>query len=260
MSLKDYDKLIQLQNPLYTQQYNKLYFALLEKNSQLDKANQDVERANLLLKQKVIAEIEMEEKQFNLNKLEAEYETLLATQQSQWAIDLNNLKMSLLELESQSKQLEQERSLYQLKAPEKGTFQLTTGKYKGSYIQSGEILGVISPDSTLVAECYISPRDIGLIQKGMQTKLQIDAFNYNDWGFINAKIIDIDNDYILIQEKPVFRVKCQLQTDRIQLKNGFQGILKKGMTLQARFVVTERTLFQLLYDNVDDWINPMNTK
>jgi len=28
------------------------------------------------------------------------------------------------------------------------------------------------------------------------------------------------------------------------------------MTLQARFLVTERTLFQLLYDKADDWLNP----
>jgi len=28
------------------------------------------------------------------------------------------------------------------------------------------------------------------------------------------------------------------------------------MSLQARFIVTERTLWQLIYDNVDDWLNP----
>ena len=32
--------------------------------------------------------------------------------------------------------------------------------------------------------------------------------------------------------------------------------IKKGMTLQARFYVTRRTLFQLLYDKADDWLNP----
>jgi HlyD family secretion protein len=258
LNLKNFDKLISLNTPLYIQQYNQLYFTLLEKKSQLKKAIQDLDRASLLYKQRVIPQTEMEEKQFNFDKLQAEYKTLIATQQSQWSFDLNTLRISLLELESQTKQLQQEKSLYQIKAPEKGTFQLTVGKYVGSYLQAGEVLGVISPDSNLVAECYLSPRDIGLIKKGMKVKLQIDAFNYNEWGFINAQIIDIDNDYILMQENPVFRVKCQLETSKIQLKNGFEGLLKRGMTLQARFVVTQRTLFQLLYDNVDDWINPMS--
>jgi len=33
-------------------------------------------------------------------------------------------------------------------------------------------------------------------------------------------------------------------------------MFKKGMTLQARFIVTKRSLWQLLYDKVDDWANP----
>jgi HlyD family secretion protein len=28
------------------------------------------------------------------------------------------------------------------------------------------------------------------------------------------------------------------------------------MTLRARFIVAERSLWQLLYDKVDDWMNP----
>lgn len=30
------------------------------------------------------------------------------------------------------------------------------------------------------------------------------------------------------------------------------------MTFNARFELTERTLYQLLYDKVDDWMNPTN--
>ena len=37
-------------------------------------------------------------------------------------------------------------------------------------------------------------------------------------------------------------------------------VYEKGMTLNARFLLTERTLFDLLYDKVDDWLNPSNKK
>jgi HlyD family secretion protein len=33
-------------------------------------------------------------------------------------------------------------------------------------------------------------------------------------------------------------------------------MIKKGMTVQVRFLVTRRTLFQLLFDKADDWLNP----
>jgi len=30
------------------------------------------------------------------------------------------------------------------------------------------------------------------------------------------------------------------------------------MTFNARFKLTERTLFELLYDKIDNWLNPSN--
>jgi HlyD family secretion protein len=90
----------------------------------------------------------------------------------------------------------------------------------------------------------------------MAARFQVNAFNYNQWGLANGKVIDISNDIHFIDEKPMFKVKCKLDYNYLQLKNGYKGYLKKGMTLQARFQITERTLWQLLYDKVDDWMNP----
>jgi hypothetical protein len=33
--------------------------------------------------------------------------------------------------------------------------------------------------------------------------------------------------------------------------------LKKGMSFRARFVVSRRSLWQLLFDRLDDWVNPL---
>ena len=90
----------------------------------------------------------------------------------------------------------------------------------------------------------------------MPVRFQVDAFNYNQWGLATGNVTEISSDIYFVNEKPVFKVTCQLREDYLQLKNGYKGYLKKGMTLQARFVVAERTLWQLLYDKVDDWINP----
>lgn len=53
-----------------------------------------------------------------------------------------------------------------------------------------------------------------------------------------------------------FRVKCRLETHELKLQNGYEAHLQKGMTLQARFVITRRTLAQLLFDKAEDWLNP----
>jgi HlyD family secretion protein len=87
--------------------------------------------------------------------------------------------------------------------------------------------------------------------------MQVDAFNYLDWGSVHGRILDISDDFLLVDGRPAFRVRCAMAEGRLSLKNGVTGRLKKGMTLQGRFLVARRSLFQLLYDNVNDWLNPM---
>ena len=91
----------------------------------------------------------------------------------------------------------------------------------------------------------------------MPVHLQIDAFNYRQWGAIQAVVSDISGDVFQGPDRnPFFEVRCKLGDKVLALKNGYQGRLKQGMTLQARFPVTRRTLFQLLFDDVNDWLNP----
>lgn len=47
-----------------------------------------------------------------------------------------------------------------------------------------------------------------------------------------------------------------MERDYLQLKNGRVGRLKKGMTVSAHFMVTRRSLFDLLYQKMDSWANP----
>ena len=117
-------------------------------------------------------------------------------------------------------------------------------------------LGQISPDTSMLVIAYVQPNDIGFIKKDMDVRLQVDAFNYNQWGMATGKVTAVPQDIKIIDNKPVFEVRCSLDKDFLQLKSGYKGFLKKGMTLQARFIVTQRSLWQLLYDKVDDWINP----
>lgn len=60
----------------------------------------------------------------------------------------------------------------------------------------------------------------------------------------------------MIDQKPVFKIRCKIKEEFLQLKNGVKGKIKKGMTVNARFLLAERTLYDLLYDNVNDWLNP----
>lgn len=75
---------------------------------------------------------------------------------------------------------------------------------------------------------------------------------------VGGKINDIAHDFTVVKDQPVFKIKCTLNQRKLQLKSGYTVNLTKGLSLRAEFVVSRRSLFQLIYDNTDDWLNPKN--
>lgn len=248
-----------LQSSLYRQQYEQYIFQQAELAETQRKRKRELDVNQKLFAEKVIAQQELEDKEFASNTAQAQYRSLIERQISDWQTTLSQYRMALDELQAQEQQLLKEKEQSTIKAPVAGTFGQLTGKYAGSYIQAGEVLGVISPDSNLLVECYISPKDIGLLRPGMKSRMQVDAYDYNQWGMAQGTITSISNDITVTeQQQSFFTVKCLLDKNHLSLKQGIKGYLKKGMTLRAHFVVTERSLYDLLYDKADDWLNPNN--
>ena len=94
---------------------------------------------------------------------------------------------------------------------------------KGQYIHSGLKIGEISPDTTLMAICWVSPQKVGLLKKGLEGSIKVDAYNYNDWGFLKGKIEEVSSDAYLINNQPFFKVTCSINKSYLQLSNGFEG-------------------------------------
>jgi len=132
----------------------------------------------------------------------------------------------------------------------------TAGIETGSFVIPGQELAKLSPHDDLIVECYVSPSSIGFLKKGQRVRFQFDAFDYNQWGLLEGEVYSISDDIVSVDNQPVFKVRCTLSRTFLTLRTGQKGYLRKGMTLTGRFVLTRRTLFQLLFDKVDDWLNP----
>jgi len=213
-------------------------------------------RTKTLFDREVSSRATYEKSLFQLKTAQNAFQLLLKQQINKWQADQIDYREELKKLKNQKHQLVKQLDQYIIKAPVAGTIQNMIGMYPGSYVSTNEKLAEISPDTGLTAECYISPKDIGLLRKGMKARFQISAFNFHQWGFLNGKIEEISDDVTMMQDRPIFKVRCRLNQKYLSLQNGYKGKLKKGMTLQARFQITRRNLFQLLYDNIDDWLNP----
>ncbi|MDN3549602.1 HlyD family secretion protein [Mucilaginibacter aquaedulcis] len=246
---------------LQTGQYNASWqqFAQELQNAGIarQQAANTFKRYDELYKNKVLTESEYEKYKFEYEQAKSAYLMILAKYKTQWQTEANSFRNELRQLSGQEAELNEQKRQYTLRAPISGSVQNIAGIQNGAYVFANQKIGEISPDSNLTAFCYIRPADIGLIKRGQEVRFQVDAFNYNQWGLVTGKVIDISDDIIVVnQNQPVFKVKCSLDKNYLTLKNGYKGYLKKGMNFTARFKVTSRSLYQLLYDKVDDWVNP----
>lgn len=223
---------------------------------QLKKAQSDFERNQILYKKMIIARVAMENAAFAYEMAQNKLEIFQRQNQSRWASEHAEQKARLLELQNRQQRLTETRSNYLLTAPVSGTLLQTAGLRPGGVVVAGQTLGLISPDSELLVECYVSPADIGMIKVGQSVKFQIDAFHYNQWGWATGTVRHMGSDLEWVQGRPVFVVQCGLNEKALYLNNGTSGKLTNGMTLNARFFLNHRTVWELLFDKMDDWLGP----
>ncbi len=245
---------------IFSQKYQKEYIEYQEKSQELQtrfqKEKRDYLRNKGLFDKGVIAAVEFENFKFDYDLIINAITQLKKQQLNTWQADFTLKTRQLNEYENSAELQKENKGYYILIAPISGTLMNVIGIEEGSLISAGIPLAEISPDGNLIAECYVSPIDIGLINSNNIVKFQMDAFNYNQWGLATGEIIEIGKDLELINETPTFKIRCKVDQKYLTLKNNFKGNLKKGMTFNARFKLTERTLFELLYDKIDDWLNP----
>jgi len=245
-----------LQSFLYQKQYLQYLQKLHELRTRLSKTRRDFIRQKKLYRKGVIAKVEYENNKYNFDLASSVFKHFKKQQSNLWQSELTQQNRKLLELESSLLQNKEEQKNFIITATIGGTIQNIKGLETGNFITASTTIAEISPETDLIAECYISPSDIGLLKVNSKVKFQIDAFNYNQWGMATGKIKEISKDILMLNNVPMFRVRCSLDQKQLQLKNGFEGKLKKGMTLNARFFIINRSAFDLLYDKVDDWFNP----
>jgi membrane fusion protein, peptide pheromone/bacteriocin exporter len=244
------------QTDLYKTEQNNFRKKLAEINSRTGRADRDIVRQKKLYESMLISKKEFEDLLFYHDQLENEKKIFESSNLFKWEGELTKLTTERDDCLLQIELLKRQKDLYIIRSPVDGTVESFSGIYTGTNLQSGQVVAIISPSNAMIAEVYIPAKNVGMLRNDMPVRIQVDAFNYNEWGMLKGKISGISDDYFLVNNMPVFKVKCSLNTNTLQLKNGTPGTIKKGMTLNARFMIAKRTLFQLIYQKSDDWLNP----
>src|SRR5690606_29005330 len=208
-----------LASAMYSQQFTLFWQRISKLQNQLDLAEKNFERYSQLYANRVISAAEYDGSNYTYQQAKTELELAYDEQASLWQQDLNTLRLKTGELGARINQVDKEQGFYTLHAPASGTLQSVKGLRPGSMISANEVLAEVSPDSGLIAETYVLPKDIGYLHAGTAVNLQIEAYDYNQWGMATGEIESISADIFTDRGHPYFKVRCSLNEDRLMLKN-----------------------------------------
>jgi multidrug resistance efflux pump len=227
-----------------------------ELQSKVSQAQINYNRNKILFDKGIIASAEYEKQWYELRFANDALQSFVSQQKSSWETQKRELEERVKNLDGSISKINVEENNYMVLSPISGTIENFSGVQVGSFINASQPIATISATDNLIVESIVSPNDIGLIKKNQVVKFQIDAFNYNQWGLLEGKVIDIDKNITIQGEQTFFKVRCSLNSTEMKLQSGYKTKVSKGMTLTSRYMIAHRSLFDLLFDKMDDWLNP----
>ena len=227
-----------------------------ELQSKISQSQNNYDRNKILFHKDIIAKADFEKLEYELRLNKQALQSFVSQQKAAWENQKRDLEERLKNLNGTVAKIKVESNNYFVLAPISGTIENFSGIQKGSFINASQSIATISSPDHLIVENNVSPNDIGLIKKNQKVKFQLDAFNYNQWGLLEGKVIDIDHNITIQGEQAFFKVRCTLDSKTLHLKSGYKTDVSKGMTLTTRYIITRRSLFDLLFDKIDNWLNP----
>lgn len=253
---RDSARVTGLQSSLYQQEYAQFLQDWEARKIQGRLTGSEFSISEQLMKEKVIAKAEFAIKETAFRQQAAAEKAFWFARMASWSNDRQRICQELENLKQQSLRLVQSRTQLIMTSPAEGIVMGIREKYTSGVLQAGEILCTITPEDSLVAECLVRPADIGFLRKGQAVSFRIDAFDHQQFGTIKGKVVEIGHDYTSFDNYPVFRIRCSFESTRLGLRNGYSAILKKGMTLQARFIIARRSIWEICFDRLQNWLDP----
>lgn len=249
-------KAMGLKTPAMQQEWQSYNNKKEELQSKIAQAKIVYDRNKQLYDKGIIAKAEFEKYSFDYTYAQQALSGLEKNQRSLWQNSKRELQMQLQNLNGTLEKIKVEAQNYYITAPLSGTIENFSGIQTGSFLNASQPIASISAVDQLIVESTVSPNDIGLIRKHQKVKFQLDAFNYNQWGLLEGKVIDIDRNITIQGEQAFFKVRSIMNTSEMRLESGYKTTVSKGMTLTTRYTIARRSLYDLLFDKVDDWLNP----
>ncbi|OUL18319.1 hypothetical protein BV378_35030 [Nostoc sp. RF31YmG] len=166
---------------------------------------------------------------------------------------LSQRRQELQSIERQLDQAKAQRKNQIITAPISGRVYNVKVNQGQAIVQSGEeLLSILPPGKEPLLELDLPNQYRGFVEEGMNAKIKIDAFNYQEFGVIDGKVIYV-SPYPVVKDKnlnkPVFPTRIKLDKFSVRAR-GQDKQLTPGMTAEADIVMRQKTILSLLLDPI----------
>jgi HlyD family secretion protein len=187
----------------------------------------------------------------SLDQASAQQASLAATSQREAYQVIADNQKQVTQISSQLARAEQQLEFTELRSPVDGLIFSILPTTPGYVITTAEPAIQIIPEADLIASVFVTNKDIGFIEEGMDVELQIDAFPATEFGTIPGTLVSIGDDVLEPeQNRPfyAFAVTIELEQQYFELKTGKQIKLQAGMSVGANIKLRERSVLSLFTD------------
>jgi membrane fusion protein, peptide pheromone/bacteriocin exporter len=176
--------------------------------------------------------------------------------QNRWEAELSVYKLEALQMKSKLAHLEKSKELHFITAPLSGYIVDYNDLTAGSYLAANDMVARIVPEQDLVATCMVSPDKISRIRVGQDVKFNIDTYPGTAYGRIKGTVASISEDATFYSDIPGFPIICHIHQEFSNPDTPGSAKLKSGMTFTGLFIITQRTLWQLIIEKGEKLLLP----
>lgn len=161
--------------------------------------------------------------------------------------DLSVLEQKRIDLSSTERFIE--------RAPISGIISSSQAEVGQSPAIGTPLLSIMPDGSALQAELLVPTKAAGFLKPGQTVRLQIDAYPYQRFGFVEGRIITVSHSVIIAGTflapipvtESVYRARVTLDKDYV-VAYGQKKKLQAGMSLKAQIVIDKKPFWRQLFD------------
>jgi len=159
--------------------------------------------------------------------------------------ELLTIRKELRTLESQINAINFQNQKQSIVSPVDGyVAKLMINTVGGVVTPAEKLISIVPKDSPLIVKATVLNQDIGFIKNDMASKIKIDTFSFQKYGFFEGKIINVGS-YSIKDEKlgDVYEVKIKPNGKKLMVE-GKQRYLEAGMSVTAEIKVGKRRVIE----------------